>query len=97
MVDGAGHRSSGPKKNALIEGLADAGNGGGLGWLLTLIDAIASEYGWSEEAILNKPISRMLAYFAAICIRHGHELGEADYAEQELVDELSVATEGYGE
>lgn len=77
-----------------MESLGDA-EAGGLGWTLTLIDAIASEYGWDDEIIIAKPLARILAYFAAICIRHGNTPSGPTYEEEELIDDLNGATRNY--
>lgn len=39
-------------------------------WIAALVDAIASEYGWSEEDILNIPFKRLTQYIRAIQLRN---------------------------
>mgnify|MGYP003151415763 CR=1 FL=1 len=39
------------------------------GWVATLIDGAASQYGWSEKEILNLPLNRAKAYMAAMTKR----------------------------
>jgi hypothetical protein len=57
--------------------------------MITLIDAIASEYGWDDDAIMHKPLNRLLAYFAQIALRSGQQADGPDYEEQELLDDLN--------
>jgi hypothetical protein len=77
-----------------MDGLAEAADGGGLGWALTLFDAIASEYHWKEKKILKTPLSRILAYFAAICLRSGNQADGPTYEEQDLADDLTGVAGG---
>lgn len=39
-------------------------------WLASIVDIIASEYGWSEEEILEIPFKRLMQYVRAIQLRH---------------------------
>ncbi len=39
------------------------------GWVATLIDGAASQYGWSEKEILNLPLNRAKAYMGAMSKR----------------------------
>lgn len=48
-----------------------SGHGQRNGWLLTLADALWSEYGWSEEYVLDElPLVRAIAYYRAIQARY---------------------------
>lgn len=40
-------------------------------WIITLIDALASEYGWAEDRILALPLRRAFAYAHAMMSRKG--------------------------
>ncbi len=57
------------------EAFMDAPKGGGpeqlpyYAWPAALVDMFASEYGWSEEAILKSPIKRLFQYRKAIIKR----------------------------
>lgn len=39
-------------------------------WIASLVDCVASEYGWSEEQILEVPLVRLMQYVRAIQMRH---------------------------
>jgi hypothetical protein len=40
-------------------------------WVLVLIDALANEYGWAEDAIMRMPLRRAFAYGNVIMDRRG--------------------------
>lgn len=67
-----------------------AGSGGNSDWVASIIDVIASEYGWKEEAILRIPIPRLMQYTNRIRVRHGAKAvnfsSEADRLQQEFME-----------
>ena len=58
-------------------------------WVASIVDAIASEYGWTEQAILKTPIQRLMRYVSSIRMRHGGNAvnfgSEADRLQQEFM------------
>lgn len=43
--------------------------GGSVGWVASMVDLLASEYGWPEQEILNCPLRRVFQYVASITSR----------------------------
>lgn len=50
-----------------------------------LIDAIASEYGWTEETILALPLARALCHHAAILERKDIPTGQPTFTERDIL------------
>jgi len=49
---------------------------------------IASEYGWTEAAILKLPLARAFCYQAAILQRRDVDTSEPSFAERDLIAEM---------
>lgn len=62
-------------------------------WMSSLIDAFASEYGWTDEKILDTPISRLLLLLRRIRERNSQNPikfnSEADRLRQEFMDKVN--------
>ena len=62
-------------------------------WVASIVDAIASEYGWSEKDILKSPIQRLMRYVSAMRIRHGSSSvnfgSEVDRLQQEFMQKAN--------
>lgn len=71
-------------------GSKEGDSGKAIDWVGSIVDLIASEYGWKEEDILRIPIPRLLKYAAKIAIRHGGKdvlfISEADRLQAEFMD-----------
>lgn len=52
------------------------------------MDAIASEYGWPPQTILNLPIAQALCFHAAILERHEVKTGTPSFADRDLLASL---------
>ena len=63
-------------------------------WVASIIDMIASEYGWSEKEIMQAPITRLMAYCSAIRVRHGGSAvsfgSEADRMHMKFMEEANL-------
>jgi len=60
----------------------------GCGWLLQLVDLIASEYSWTLTHVLNMPVNQLFILRLAIAQRNGVELDSLSLLEVELMDVL---------
>ena len=49
-------------------------------WVSSIVDLIASEYGWTEQAILDLPITRLFLYVKRIRVRLGSD--ETDFSSE---------------
>jgi len=49
-------------------------------WVSSIVDLLASEYSWTEQAILDLPITRLFLYVKRIRIRLGSD--EADFSSE---------------
>mgnify|MGYP001208890662 CR=1 FL=1 len=62
-------------------------------WISSLVDAFASEYGWTDEQILDAPISRLLLLLRRIRERNSDKPitfnSEADRLRQEFMDKAN--------
>ena len=76
---------------------SSGGSGGGNDWVASIVDLIASEYGWKEEQILKTPIPRLLQYTNRIRVRHGSKAvnfsTEADRLQQEFMEKANEPEE----
>lgn len=58
--------------------------------MLTVVDALLSEYGWSLDYVLfDLPLAQAFALYAAISARYGNEAHAPTFAEMDLLDELT--------
>ena len=70
----------------------EGGRGCGLGWVLVLADALASEYGWASDYILFElPLQQAFAWYAAIAARYGNARRGPNYEELDFLDEAERA------
>ncbi len=59
----------------------------GLGWTLTLLDVLLSEYGWPMEFVLFRlPISQAFALHTAVAARYGVESSGPTYTHLAMLD-----------
>ena len=56
---------------------------------MTLIDAIASEYGWPPHVIRSLPLAEALCFHAAILQRHEIDNGPS-FAERDILQSLQL-------
>ncbi|PTY03896.1 hypothetical protein DB346_03010 [Verrucomicrobia bacterium LW23] len=63
----------------------------GLGWALTLLDTLCSEYGWTAEYVLRMHIAKAFCLYAACCARHGRPPRGPKYADMDMLDALAKA------
>lgn len=61
------------EKSQLPTGSQDQAEEPDKNWVATLVDAAASQYGWSEKDILDLPLTRVFAYVEAVGRRLGGE------------------------
>jgi hypothetical protein len=78
-------------------GKSDGANG--QGWVASMVDTIASEYGWPEDVILTIPLHRIFQYVARITMRLGGSpiafSSEADRIKGLFMDEANnLETQG---
>jgi len=88
-----------PKLTAAINAAFEPASGGGtsgekkklsgVGWWLTLVDVLASEYGWPPATIRRLPLAEIFCYHAAIMERHEVDTGPS-YAEREIIANLKL-------
>lgn len=71
--------------------------GNGLGWLLTLIEALAAEYGWRVGDLLELPANTAFALWTAARLRHGADWSGPSYADLERLEQASVAGAAQGD
>lgn len=64
-------------------------NCSGVGWWLTLVDLLCSEYGWRLDAVLDIAVARALCLRAAIAQRNGADSGGLSFLELQLLKNLS--------
>lgn len=60
----------------------------GVGWWLTLVDMLCSEYGWSLQQAFDTPLSQALCLRAAIASRNGSEVAGGEFLQRELIKRL---------
>lgn len=58
-----------------------------------LVDVLASEYGWSDEAILELPLARVFQYVRRIIMRHNPKAIMFNQSDRLLTDHLLARTE----
>jgi hypothetical protein len=57
--------------------------------VLTVCDAVWSEYGWSRDEVLFEiPLEQLFCMYAAIAARYGNERNAPTFEEEDLLDEL---------
>lgn len=59
--------------------------------MLTLLDTLLHEYGWSIEYTMEIPLSQAYALYAAIDARYGNEPKGPSYKDRELIKALLAA------
>lgn len=62
----------------------------GVGWWLSLVDLLASEYGWSLPDVLATPVARALCLRHAIAQRNGAKTEGLTLLEQQLLINLQA-------
>lgn len=59
--------------------------------MLTVADAILSEYGWSLDYVLFElPVVQAFALYAAIAARYGNDQSTPTFDELDLLDDLDA-------
>lgn len=57
--------------------------------MLTVCDAVWSEYGWSRDEVLFEiPLQELFCMYAAIAARYGNERHSPSFEELDLLDDL---------
>ena len=73
------------------------GGGGATDWVASVVDLLASEYGWNEKKILRIPLPRLFRYVAQINYRKGGSKvmfsSEADRLRQEFMAAANASQE----
>jgi hypothetical protein len=81
-----------PKDHKGSKSVSSGGN-----WCASIVDTVASQYGWSEDQILDMPVQRLMAYINQITGRiTGNRLvynPEADRLREEFMQEVKQAQE----
>jgi len=71
--------------SALEKGISEVNvYGNGLGYLLTTLDALCADYGWTIEYALSIPMATAFAMLVARKINSGEEWSEPNYFERDM-------------
>ena len=73
-----------PLPQGVIEEETVSQHGNGLGFVLTAVDLICGDYGWSLDEVLEMPVATAWALIVARRINNGAKWREPNYYEREL-------------
>jgi len=62
--------------------------GNGIGWLLTIVEAFAADYGWRVGEILDLPVITAFALLTASRLRNGWTWSGPSYADEERLEKM---------
>lgn len=72
-------------------------HGNGMGWVLTTIDCLCADYGWTIEYVMNLPMATAFALLTARKINQGAEWTEPSFYERDQdFDGIKKFIEGIG-